>query len=110
MAFKVTTAERQNAVTVKTLDVPAEFIAAMEAEYATTVSDPTRELVIGGDTAKETALYVVWAKHWGMNRETGKLSVFKQPTKKGDDGLSARLAVRPYDPNAAKRGRKATTK
>ncbi len=108
MAFKVRTAERENVTTVSTLDVPADFMAAMEAEYSVVKADPTKEIILDGDNAKETALYVQWAKFWGMNRAGDKLSVFKQPAKKGGSETEARLLLKAYDPNAVKRGRKPT--
>lgn len=110
MAFKVRTVERENVTRVSTLDVPQDFLEAMEKEYSVVKDDPTREMILEGENAKETTLYVQWAKYWGMNRPNGgdKLSVFKQPTKKGGSDTEARLLLKPYDPNATKRGRKPT--
>lgn len=108
MAFKIRTEERPNVTRVTTMEVPAEFIAAMEEQYAVVVADPTREIVLEGDNAKEATLYVQWAKYWGLNRES-KLTVTKSPSKKGGGDNLARLTVKPFDPNAVKRGRKSTT-
>lgn len=105
MAFKVGHAERENVTTISTLDVPEDFLTMLEAEFKFVQADPTYEIVVEGDTAKETALYVLWAKFWGMNREQ-KISVFKQPVKKGGPATVARLLLKPYDPDATPRGRK----
>ncbi len=108
MAFKVRTEERPNITRTSVMEVPAEFIALMEEQYAVVVNDPTREIVIEGDDAKEATLYVQWAKYWGLNRES-KLTVTKSPSRKGGGDNLARLAVKAFDPNAVKRGRKANS-
>jgi len=111
MAFKVSHAERENITRVTTLDVPKDFLDLMNAELAYVKADPTYEIVIEGDNPKEVALYLQWAKFWGMSLPEGeRLSVFKLATKKGGSDKVARLQLKPFDPNGVQRGRKPSTK
>lgn len=105
MAFKVRTEVRPatNAgVTVS--EIPGDFLAAMDAEYAAITADPTREIVIAGETAPETTLYVQYAKAWGIMHEP-KLSVTKLPPRKTDNALDARLGIVDAE-HAPKRGKR----
>lgn len=104
MAFKVRTEVRPDPVGVKVSTIPAEFLAAMDNEYAAVLADPTREIILTGETPAETTLYVQWAKSWGL-RHDPELFVTKQPARKTDAPLDARLSV-VLKADAPKRGRK----
>lgn len=105
MAFKVRTETKPLSSGVTVREVPAEFLAAMDAEYARVTEDPTREIVIAGETAAETTLYVQYAKAWGGMHEP-KLLVTKNPARKGDAELDARITIVDAS-KAPKRGRAA---
>lgn len=113
MAFKVTHVEtpvqtrvRTNAV--ETMEVPADVRTAMEAEWKFTQENAGYTVVIGGDSASEALQNVQYAKAWGMQRKNGKVTVTRLPEKAGKGNpLALRVTLAKYDPNAAKRGRKA---
>lgn len=113
MAFKVTHVEtpvqtrvRTNAV--ETMEVPADVREAMEAEWKFTQANAGYTVVIGGDSASEALQNVQYAKAWGMQRKAGKVTVTRLPEKAGKGNpLALRVTLAKYDPNAAKRGRKA---
>jgi hypothetical protein len=93
MAFKIRTERRPvstSGVTVK--QVPEEFLAAMEGEYARVTADPTQEIILTGENAAETTLYLQYAKYWG-NQHDPALLVSKLPKRKGDPELDARLSI-----------------
>lgn len=112
MAFKVTHVEtpvtqrvRTNAV--ETMEVPAEVVSAMEAEWEFTQDNAGYTSVIQGDSASEALQNLQLAKAWAAQRKAGKLTVTKLPEKPGKGSpLAIRVTLAKYDPNAAKRGRK----
>lgn len=92
MAFKLRTEVKQSGTPVTVTQIPEDFLAAIEAEYAAVTADPTREVILAGETPQETTLYVQWAKAWGV-RHDPELFVTKQPARKSDDKLDARLNI-----------------
>jgi hypothetical protein len=112
MAFKVTHVEtpqtnrvRTNAV--ETMEVPADVVTAMEAEWKFAQANAGYTTVIGGESAPDALHNVQYAKAWGMQRKAGKVTVTRLPEKAGKgDPLNLRVTLAKYDPNAQKRGRK----
>lgn len=108
MAFKIRTEVKPDTATgVAVSQVPADFLAAMDDEYAKVLADPTKEIIIAGENKAETTLYVQYAKAWG-GMKTPALLVTKLPSRRSDNELDARLGVIERD-KAPKRGRKVKT-
>jgi hypothetical protein len=113
MAFKITHVETPTPTRVRTnavesLEVAPEIVAAMEAEWKYQQENTGYTPVISGDSAAEALKNVQYAKAWGMQRKAGKVTVTRLPEKAGKgDPLNLRVTLAKYDPNAAKRGRKA---
>ena len=96
------TAPRGVAVT----EVPAEWAAALDAEYEYVKRDQINP-VIDFDTPKEAAIHLAYARAWGLSKPEGqKITVRKGTARKDDKEGTLRLVMVPFDPNAAKRGRK----
>src|SRR5262245_35915303 len=112
MAFTVKHVETPQATRVRTnavetMEVPADVVAAMEAEWTFAQANAGYTTVIGGESAPDALHNVQYAKAWGMQRKGGKVVVTRLPEKAGKgDPLNLRVTLAKYDPNAAKRGRK----
>ena len=104
MAFKVRTEVKPETGEVPFDQVPQDFRTAFAAEYKAVSADPTREIVLSGESKEETALLIKWAKAWGANHEPALL-ITKQPARKSDAELDARLAIVEKS-KATPRGRK----
>jgi len=92
MAFKVRNEVRPETGEVPYDQVPQDFREAIAREYKAVAADATREIVLTGETERETALLVKWAKAWGANHDPALL-VTKQPARKSDEALDARLNI-----------------
>jgi hypothetical protein len=96
---------RANRVNVSS--IPADYVAALEAEWAALSASPVPfNVVIDLESPKEVTRHASYARAWGLSRENDKVEVRKLPAKTGDTENTLRLSMEKHDPNKPKLGRK----
>jgi hypothetical protein len=97
--------EPQSAPRTAQVEVPAPFARALDAEWKLVQKDQVNP-VIDFPTAKDAAFHLAYAKQWGRE-QTPQVTVSKGTLRKDDQEGTLRLIMKPFNPDAPKRGRKA---